>query len=558
MMQFGAARGDRHLRSGNATAKALAMACMFLGQPLLAQENEPELETRLDALEQELREQRSDFEAQRELLERTIHEQQKNLEAQQRQLSAQYELIRELQTERGGAPPAEAVEPRTELAGTPTGQLPEDSAAADEASEGQRAAEAELAKRTAAGEEMREVDAKATLYDPSNTVFDPDFPGAWHLPGTTAAMKIGGFVNLSLVNSFDPVEITDRFIVGSIPPEGEEVAGARSGMDVTARQTRLNFEVREQTSHGTLRAFVEGDFEGAGEGGGEFFRLRHAFGQYNNLLAGKTWTTFMNVNALPEEVDFEGVNGVVLRRQPQLRFFPDFGKDASFVFSIEEPGTDVVNGTGTKGAWDLVVSMDRLPLGELGSWNYRLSGVLRDLEGQYDTGSGSDPEDDTLQNGRATGWGVTTSGRFNITGWGPNDFLLWQLTYGEGIGRYVNDLSTIGGGDAVFGPDGKLYALPLLAGFLSYQHAWASKGWFMKDWPGIMRSNFTLSWIDVDNYKFQDGKDYRQTWRASANLLYFPTQNLRLGGELLWGLRKNKDGSEGTAMQLQLSARYNF
>ncbi|MFC1796308.1 hypothetical protein ACFL1V_04355, partial [Pseudomonadota bacterium] len=97
-----------------------------------------------------------------------------------------------------------------------------------------------------------------------------------------------------------------------------------------------------------------------------------------------------------------------------------------------------------------------------------------------------------------------------------------------------------------------------LAGFLSYQHAWASKGWFMKDWPGIMRSNFTLSWIDVDNYKFQDGKDYRQTWRASANLLYFPTQNLRLGGELLWGLRKNKDGSEGTAMQLQLSARYNF
>ena len=98
----------------------------------------------------------------------------------------------------------------------------------------------------------------------------------------------------------------------------------------------------------------------------------------------------------------------------------------------------------------------------------------------------------------------------------------------------------------------------VLAGFLSYRHHWGSKPWFMRDWPGILRSNFTISWIDIDNYDFQDGKDYNKTWRAAANLLYFPTQNLRFGGELLWGERKNKDGSSGTAAQLQLSARYNF
>ena len=531
-------------------SKTLIAVWLSLAIPLQAQEPDAGLEDRVEALEQQILEQRSEFEAQREMLERIIGEQQKSLENQQQQLSAQYELIRQLQTGQSEQPEP-AIEPLADLATTVEGDDPTVSGSETGKSEGQLAAEAELRKRTAAGDLEEQVDVTATLYDPSNTVYDPDFPSAWHLPGTTAAMKIGGFVNLSLVNSFDPVLITDRFIVGSIPPEGQSVSGARSGMDVTASQTRLNFEVREQTKHATLRAFIEGDFEGSNES----FRLRHAFGQYLYLLAGKTWSTFANVNALPEEVDFEGVNGVVLRRQPQLRVFPEFGRNMSAVFSIEEPGTDIVNGVGTKGNWDLVASMDRLPLGQLGDWNYRVSVILRDLEGQY----ALDDQDETaIGEDSANGWGITTSGQKSFAGWGEGDFIQWQLTYGEGVGRYLNDLATVGGGDAVFGPDGRLYALPVLAGFLSYRHHWGRKPWFMEKWPGILRSNFIISWIDVDNYDFQDGKDYNQTLRASANLLYFPTQNLRFGGELLWGRRKNKDNSSGTAAQIQLSARYNF
>ena len=522
---------------------------LVMAPSVRAQDADQGLETRLEALEQRMRVQQSEFEAQRERFERTINEQQRDLEAQQQQLSAQFELIEQLQANLQSKPSDLAAD----LSDPAQSEPDTASELATGPSQGQLAAEEGLRRRTASGEQSGEVNVGITLYDPSNTVFDPDFPGAWHLPGTTSAMKIGGFVNLSLVNSFDPVSITDRFIVGSIPPEGELVSGARAGMDVTASQTRLNFEVREQTAQSTLRAFIEGDFEGDGEA----FRLRHAFGQYEYLLAGKTWSTFANVNALPEEVDFEGVNGVVLRRQPQLRLFPDFGRDFSFVFSIEEPGTDVSNGTGTKGAWDFIASVDRLPLGELGSWNYQVSAVLRDLKGQFGVDGEDDPNTPASQSS-ATGWGITTSGRKAFTYWGEDNFLLWQLTYGEGIGRYLNDLATMGGGDAVFGPDGELRALPVLAGFLSYRHHWGSKPWFMCDWPGFMRSNFTISWIDVDNYDFQDGKDYNKTWRAAANLLYFPTQNLRFGGELLWGERKNKDGSSGTAAQLQLSARYNF
>ena len=89
-------------------------------------------------------------------------------------------------------------------------------------------------------------------------------------------MKIGGYVNLSLVHSFDPMLIPDRFIVGSIPAEGTTVPGAVEGTSVSAQQTRGNWEYREQTKPGEIRAFVEGDFQGDGE---EFRRQLHVEGQ---------------------------------------------------------------------------------------------------------------------------------------------------------------------------------------------------------------------------------------------------------------------------------------
>ncbi len=493
-----------------------------------------------------------------ERLEQIVLQQQAELKAYQETLSEQTRLITQLRLDseprfaaaNSGGSPASSESAEQTIAGQAPAEALSDQSAARE---GQQAALAELERREEAGTAVREVNAQATLYDPSSSVFDPQFPGAWHLPGTTAAMKLGGYVNLALVNSFDPLVSNDRFIVGTIPPEGTTVPGARKGTAVTASQTRLNWEVREQTSRGPLRAFVEGDFEGEGDA----FRLRHAYGQYGWMLAGKTWSTFANLAALPEEVDFEGINGVVLQRQSQLRFFPDLGRDLSLVFSIEDPNTDIQNGTGSKGSGDFILSVDRLPLGGLGAWNYKLSAVYRDLEGTQTENGLTNPDDPSLTRS-TTGWGVTTSGRKSFPSWGNNDFLLWQLTYGEGIGRYLNDLGTIGGGDAVFDPEGNLRALPVFAGFVSYRHTWAERVAFLPNWPGLLRSNFTVSWVDVDNYEFQPDDSYRSTWRASANLLYFPTQNVRLGAEFMWGERTNKDKSNGSATQLQISARYDF
>jgi hypothetical protein len=208
-------------------------------------------------------------------LEWLVQAQQKELQAQRKELVEQRALIQHLQQEQAkeseDAEKTPAVEPAADVASTDQGKAPAlpdgtqsqadntqqpsttidtvvPATSDDDKESGQQAAIAELAKREREGTADADDEQDSVwLDDPSNTLYDPDFLGAWHLPGTTAAMKIGGYVNLAIVSSLDPLLSTDRFIVGTIPPQGQDVPGAKSGTAVTAGQSRLNNEVRAQT-----------------------------------------------------------------------------------------------------------------------------------------------------------------------------------------------------------------------------------------------------------------------------------------------------------------------
>jgi hypothetical protein len=73
-----------------------------------------------------------------------------------------------------------------------------------------------------------------------------------------------------------------------------------------------------------------------------------------------------------------------------------------------------------------------------------------------------------------------------------------------------------------------------------------------------MRSTVTYSWVNVANKSFQPGDAYDSTQRMSANFLWSPTPRIDVGGEFLWGERKNKDGRSGKAKQLQFATKYRF
>jgi hypothetical protein len=405
--------------------------------------------------------------------------------------------------------------------------------------------------------------------DPSSMLADENFPGAIRVPGSAGSFKIGGYVKANIVKNFDPLQEKDRFIVGSIPVTDTDATAAAKETSLTANQSRINIDYRQQTDQGNLRAFIEGDFTEDDD----TFRLRHAYGQFRDVLAGKTWSAFYDGEAAPEEVDFEGINGRVIVRQTQVRYFPQIGKDWRWMISIEDPAPEVTGGDGVSDLPDIVTSIRR---DWFKRWHMKTALIVRQLKATNNEGvttggqectpiTGTAPGDTDIAGCTAianagaedkeTAWGVTASGRVKVPWFNEDDNLIFQLNYGDGIGRYINDLSSInslgidGGQDAVIDPaTGKMDALSVFGGYLAFQHWWADQ----------IRSTFLISAVNVDNEDSQTDDAYHKTRRASANLIWSPIPNVDIGTEFMWGERENNNGESGNATQLQFEALFRF
>ena len=187
-----------------------------------------------------------DLQATVQKLQKMLEKQQETLDAQQKELAKQSALIKNLQDAQGVASaPSPTAPPKSDVTDNIAATSQDDDTTppvvtqetAEPGSQDQTIAAADSKQQI----EWEEAESEGGwLTDPSDTTYDPDFKGAWHLPGTSAAMRIGGYVNLSIVNSFDPMLITDRFIVGSIPTDDEMVSGAEKGMNVSSTQNRIN------------------------------------------------------------------------------------------------------------------------------------------------------------------------------------------------------------------------------------------------------------------------------------------------------------------------------
>ena len=466
---------------------------------------------------------------------REIAEQRERLDQQARKISV---LTGELDALRG-APGVEAttpaVEPPEQLAEMTPGQ-----GAAD--SEAPSALQTVSPARTeqSTKEATQNAVAEAQVDDPTQDLLSK-FPGAWRLPGTTAALQVNGFVRTVVVANRDVLTIPDRFIVGSIPVQQGDTQENAAQSSITAKQSRLGFDYRDATDQGILRAFIDGDFTGDDNS----FRLRNAFGQWRRTLAGQTWSAFVDTNATPEEVDFEGLNGRINVRQSQVRFSPRIGQDFELMLSLEDPNPQLQNGNGVTRLPDVVLAGIFQPNERL---RLRTALLGRQIRGQEQITVGDNQE---IEGGveKAYAWGVSLSGSITTPRFDGRDKFQFQLNYGNGIGRYVNDLNSIGNYDGIFNPEtGDLQLFNVFAGYGSLQHWWGA----------TLRSNATFGWVTINNPGFIPGDAYKRTLRASVNLLWNPTPHVDTGVEYLWGSRENKSGDHGEAQQLQAMIRYMF
>ncbi|MEO1319722.1 MAG: DcaP family trimeric outer membrane transporter, partial [Pseudomonadota bacterium] len=128
-----------------------------------------------------------------------------------------------------------------------------------------------------------------------------DFGGSIVLPGTTASVRIGGYVQADIGYDFDNLGFSDALNVRSVPlddttSDGEQVFRSH------ARNSRVNIDVRDKTPLGDFRTFVEFDFFGSGSTFTNNYSpvLRHAAAGIGNLYFGQYWSQFTDLAAFPE------------------------------------------------------------------------------------------------------------------------------------------------------------------------------------------------------------------------------------------------------------------
>lgn len=95
----------------------------------------------------------------------------------------------------------------------------------------------------------------------------------------------------------------------TMPAEAQRTDGTFNG---NSDQSRIGLK----TDANGLKFKMEGHFYGAGSE----FKLRHAYGQHGNWLAGQFWTNFMLLEHGPGSLDFQGAAGGTFALKPQIRY----------------------------------------------------------------------------------------------------------------------------------------------------------------------------------------------------------------------------------------------
>ena len=92
-------------------------------------------------------------------------------------------------------------------------------------------------------------------------------------------------------------------------------------------------------------------------------------------------------------------------------------------------------------------------------------------------------------------------------------------------------------------------ALPMWSMVAFYDHTWSDK------WT----SSIGYSRLTIDNSDSQAADAFKTGQYALGNLLFYPTDNVMMGGELQWGWRKNNtDGWSVDDWRIQFSFKYKF
>jgi len=367
----------------------------------------------------------------------------------------------------------------------------------------------------------------------NNVPLDPKYNGFFRLPGTQTLLKIGGYFKTDFIYDLKPAGNGESFIPSSIPiPKVVSVNNAT----VSIRPTRLNLDFRVPTAKfGDIRFYLEGDLFGTNA---TTPRLRHAYAQVRNFLVGQTFSNFMDPDAFPDTLDFQGPNGMVSVRNPQLRYGFSLSSSSTIYVSIEKPSSDIAFKTEQFSSQPNAPSPDGAVRfrQEFERGHFQVAGIFRSISAFL-----PDKRSDSV-----FGWGVNASTGFKTFG---KDNVIFAVAAGHGISRYLQDTSGLGiDAEPASAAKPHLEATPAVGVEAAYQHYWQKR----------IRSSAFYSYAAVNNTDLAPAPTYNHATYTGANLIWNPYGSLNVGAEFLYGWAMEQNGLKANAPRIQFSAKYSF
>lgn len=364
-----------------------------------------------------------------------------------------------------------------------------------------------------------------------------DAKGSYKIPGTETSIGVGGFIKLNAINnsvSAGKDALGDQSLIASQIPVGSQRNGEHEQITFHAKESRFWIRSFTPNALGDINTYFEMDLFGAADSYTP--RLRHAYGSFGKFLAGQTWTTFLNVAALPDTIDNNGPLGALsYLRQPLIRWSESLTSTVEFQAALESPRSFLWSASNATGITqpnaerypDIIARLNYTP-----NWgNLSVAGMGRQI--RYT---------DTKNQSQAFGGAVSMAGKINLF---ELDDMRFMASYGNVLGRYA---STNTFEDAAMDASGKLRLVNVYDAMLSYQHFW-SKTW---------RSTAALGYERADQPIFVNGLFTRTAKSAQINLLWSPMLQTTIGLEYIYALRELNNGQSGDLHRVILSTRFNF
>lgn len=361
----------------------------------------------------------------------------------------------------------------------------------------------------------------------------------WMVPGTNTTVTIGGYVKLDMIYDFDQDMGDSLFVAGLDTANSESDPSFRAH----AQQSRVRIKTTTPTDVGDVKTTVEGDFFGGG--GNEIFsnsrglRLRHAYGELNGLLAGQTWTNFMQFTAYPSTVDFDGPVGVSFIRQAQLRYTMPLGGGANFSVSAENPET-----TGFDSSRDNAPDLTAKYKWAGSAGGIEVAGLARSFQTDSAAATGDD---------NAFGYGVLVAGRLNLT---DTTTVMAGAIFGDGVGRYIyssfsnNDSSAsrTGIGEAYVDANGNLETIEAYGANVAISQQWTPK----------FSSGLSYGRVEGDQPEDLFPNSFETLQSVHFSNFYKVADPVTLGLELSFADKELANGESADNTRLQLAAQFDF